>query len=202
MDPQKTAINACASPLTGYRAFGARNSRRLFMNEPNEALKSQFTAIESRLESHEKATTQHFEELSKSLSERLDLLSEKLANKEEALINKLSAKDNTVEFVREMSATIQRQNDALQKQISGRWTIATGMTGFIALAFAINFTYGIYQVSEARNAKLALEEGGRILAENAVTYSLALGELAYAEPFIAQAYREIQRTGPTLMPSN
>jgi hypothetical protein len=95
--------------------------------------------------------------------------------------------------MKDTSEAIHKQNDAILKQMGLRFNFITGMTGFIALAFAMNFTYQIYQVKDVTEARLFLKEGSELLAENATNYSEVLSRITRADTLITQGHREFQR---------
>src|SRR5262249_26529424 len=119
--------------------------------KPIVDLQNSITKIEARVESQDQrysALMQKVDQVSESIDMRLDALRASIDAKEEVFNTRLKAKDDTVDFVNKMAASIKDQSEALQKQTASRWNIVTGMTGFVALAFAINFVYEIYRVKE------------------------------------------------------
>src|SRR5689334_12862994 len=164
---------------------------KLVANLQNSVLK-----IEGQVEGQEHryaALVQKVDHVSQSIDIRLETIRASMSATEEAFSNRLASKDDTVEFVKQMAASIKDQSETLQKQTASRWNIVTGMTGFVALAFAINFVYEIYRVKEVMDAKQFLQEGARTLAEQARVHSGVLGRLAEADAVLARAYREFAR---------
>ena len=83
--------------------------------------------------------------------------------------------------MKDMSGSIQKRSDDILHQLGLRFNFITGMTGFIALAFAASFSYNIFQVAQVNEAKSFLEDGTEILTSDAIKYSSVLSGLAHAD---------------------
>ncbi len=140
--------------------------------------KATIASLEGRLNNYEGAQ--------KAAATRLD-------DVYKSFMDRLSANDATVKLIKDMSDSIQKQSEAIQHQLGLRFNFITGMTGFIALAFAASFTYNIFQVGQVNQAKSFLEDGTEVLTADAIKYSDVLSGLAKADAFSTQGDREFLR---------
>lgn len=140
----------------------------------------------------EKEITDIVNSISK-LSTKQEIIELQFAAKQEILNDRIVDKENSIKHLSDLGKAIKDQNDALQKQITGRWSIVTGMLSFVSIMFALNFTYGIFQVKDVTDAKTYLERGSKELAHEAAIYSDVLSKLAHADTLIAEGNRELQR---------
>jgi hypothetical protein len=106
---------------------------------------------------------------------------------------RLQSKEDRISLIGEMNRSIQLQNDALQKQLTSRWSFITGMVTFVALAFALNFGYEIFRIKEVMDVKTSLELGSKNLSENALKYSDILNDVSYADTLLTEGNRELLR---------
>jgi hypothetical protein len=111
----------------------------------------------------------------------------------QSLSDQLSAKDASAQLTRDMNDSLQKQRDALQRQMDLRFNFITGMTGFIALALTATFSYNLFQVKEVNDAKNFLLDGTEVLTSDARKYSEILSGLAKADTFTTQGDREFLR---------
>ena len=95
-----------------------------------------------------------------------------------------------VDTIKSMSASFERQNDTLQKQIGFRFNFVTSMMGVITLVLAATFVYNKYQNDKVDEARSFLEKGTKILSEHATKFADMLSTIAQASGLIADGNRE------------
>ncbi|MEZ5785359.1 MAG: hypothetical protein R3D62_02470 [Xanthobacteraceae bacterium] len=145
-------------------------------DEPD--LEKRVSTIETRLSDYEK---------------HQKAIADSWANTEKNLQENLNIRDDRINLLSDVSRSIQKQNDDLQQQSGRRWSFVTGMLSLVGIAFAVNFGYEIFRVKEVMNAKTFLEDGSRVLSENAENYSRILTALVHADILLSQAHREFRR---------
>lgn len=108
---------------------------------------------------------------------------------------RLDARDGTIALIKEMSESLRKQNESLDKQFTFRWNVLVFITGFLPLLLGTAFAYQVYKGYELQKLHASLQHQTTQFQLATESYSKVLAMLANADELVTQGYREFQRDG-------